>query len=391
MSTTRYVRNLFADRMQDGGVAVLEGVMGLFDGAYPAKSTGSTAEIAKLLDLPVILVIEPHAMAGSVAALVNGFLNFDPKLKFFGVVANRIDSEGHARILKEAIEYHTSVRWLGHLPSDPKLEIPSRHLGLFLGGEQKDTLYDLWANHLERHLDIKYILKHLKPKRAQVSKDGQAPVRWRSKPSQGKFSVAVARDEAFQFIYPDTLDLFEHFGGTVRFFSPIRDKRLPKEIDWVYFPGGYPELHAKKLSANKTLLKDIKSFGESGKAIVGECGGMMYLGQNITDEKGMKHRMAGLFDFSTTIQKKKMTLGYRKLSFQPNGIREKTLILKGHEFHYSSFVHNREKPRMVQRTQGKGFGIRDGYRFKNCFALYSHIYWGSSPDWLKFILKKTGV
>ncbi len=183
--------------------------------------------------------------------------------------------------------------------------------------------------------------------------------------------------------------MFQHFGGEVKFFSPLNDKSLPDNIDWVYLPGGYPELHAKKLSANKTLLRELKAFGHSGKAIVGECGGMMYLGKNITDEGGTKFPMTGLFNFATTLQKKKMTLGYRQLTYRTPGGSGKTINLKGHEFHYSSFTHNRELTRMIQNRKGKGFGVRDGYRFKNCFALYSHIYWGSSPDWLKYILKVT--
>lgn len=391
MCTPRYVRNIFADKMGDGGVAVVEGVMGLYDGAYPAKPLGSTAEIAKLLDLPVLLVIEPTAMARSAAALVNGFLNFDPEVRFIGVIANRVNSESHAQILKEAIQHHTSARFLGYLPSIPDLEIPSRHLGLFLGDEQKDTLYDRWADHLERYIDIGAISNHIQIKNNRRIKNLEnLPARWRSKPAKGNFTVGIAKDEAFQFIYPDTLDMFQHFGGEIFYFSPLHDKTLPKNIDWIYLPGGYPELHAKKLSANKSLLKDVRNFGKSGKPIVGECGGMMYLGQSITDEPGKKYPMTGLFNFSTTLQEKKMTLGYRQLTYRTPGKPAKTFTLKGHEFHYSRFAYNNERTRMVQNKKGKGFGVRDGYRFKNCFALYSHIYWGSSPDWLKYLLRVMG-
>lgn len=390
MSTQNYVRNVFADRMRGGGIAVVEGVMGLYDGAYPTKPLGSTAEIAKLLNLPVLFVIEPTAMARSAAALVNGFLNFDTDIRFAGVIANRINSEGHAQILKKAIQHHTSARFLGYLPSDEKLRIPSRHLGLFMGNEQKDLLYDLWADHLERHIDISALSELFKHKNRNGTKDKKSqPVRWRPKPAQGKFTVAVARDQAFQFIYPDTIDMFQHFGGTVKYFSPLSDKSLPKDIDWVYLPGGYPENHAKKLSANKVLVKELRAFGNSGKTIVGECGGMMYLGKKITDESGKNYPMIGLFDFATTLKKKKMTLGYRQLTYPTQAKLGKKINLRGHEFHYSTFTHNREQPRMVQSKNGKDFGVRDGYRCKNCFALYSHIYWGSSPDWLKYILKVT--
>ncbi|PIQ97047.1 MAG: cobyrinic acid a,c-diamide synthase [Nitrospinae bacterium CG11_big_fil_rev_8_21_14_0_20_56_8] len=390
MCSPQYVKKLYGDVKSDRDLAVVEGVMGLFDGAHAKSAKGSTAEIARLLNLPVILLIDGRAMARSSAALVKGFSDFDRKLNFLGVVANRVNSPGHAEILRSAIEHYTSLKFLGHLPENPALKIPSRHLGLYQSHEQSEDLYERWADHIEKHVDLdflKQILPGKKPGRRGIS--AKPVTRWMSQSIVSTFKVGIARDDAFQFIYPDTLDMFRQFGGQVQFFSPLKDRRLPSGLDWIYIPGGYPELHAKKLSSNRSMRSDLRDFGRSGKVIVGECGGLMYLGNSIMGENGKSHEMVGLFKFSTTLNPKKMTLGYRVLSFRPPLHPEKKLTLKGHEFHFSSLVSNKEIPRMIHQNPNHAPEVRDGYVFKNCLALYSHIYWGSSPAWLKFILNQT--
>jgi cobyrinic acid a,c-diamide synthase len=182
--------------------------------------------------------------------------------------------------------------------------------------------------------------------------------------------------------------LIEKSGGQIHFFSPLKDAKLPAHTDWIYIPGGYPELHLQTLSANKILLNEIRRFGESGKLIVGECGGLMYLGQSITDANGKAHKTVGLFNFSTSIQHKKLTLGYRRFRYSTGSTPGEKLLLKGHEFHSSSFKENKEEPLWTHSTKKQGSAIQDGYRHKNCFALYSHIHWASSPAWLKFILQE---
>lgn len=390
MCPREYVKRLYADIAGAGDIAVVEGVMGLFDGAYSKRPDGSTAEIAKLLGLPVILAIDGSAMARSSAALVDGFSRFDDGLNIFGVIANRVSGPGHAKILKDAIEHYTPAKFLGHLPPDQRLEIPSRHLGLLTGREQTDALYERWADHIARHIDVDAILKSLAPQRRAPSRNESREMdRWDLKAPGYHFRVAVARDAAFQFIYQDTLDLIERLGGQIEWFSPIKDRRLPPNADLLYLPGGYPELHGRTLSANKSMLAGIREYVESGKAAVAECGGLMYLGKSIVDEAGRSRPMAGIFDFSTTLKNKRMTLGYRKLSFNPSSIARKKILLRGHEFHFSVFQDNRETPIMTQNADGKIPAVKDGYRHRNCFALYSHIYWGSSPDWLQFVLRQT--
>lgn len=381
MCTPQYIQQLCAEVLGVDGIAVVEGVMGLFDGAYSKKNTASSAEIASILKLPIVLVVDGKAMARSVAALVNGFLQFDPSLDFLGVIANRVNSPGHAKILKDAIEHYTSAKFLGHLPDKPDLKINNRHLGLFQGHEQQDHLYDLWADHIDKHIDINYLLKKTCKVRhtKKTLKSGTAR-RWKIK-FKKPFTVAIAKDQAFQFVYQDTLDMFLHAGGAIKLFSPLSDHHLPENIDWVYIPGGYPELYAKQLSSNKTMLEQIHQFGKSKKPIVAECGGLMYLGKSVISESSEEHSMAGLFKFSTTMNPKRMTLGYRQLQYRlPTG---ENMLIKGHEFHFSSLTNNRESPQMSQQVSNQ---VQDGYRYKNCIALYTHIYWATSPQWLNFIL-----
>jgi cobyrinic acid a,c-diamide synthase len=389
MCPTKYVRNLFSEVSLNSNIAIVEGVMGLFDGASPIKDTGSTAEIAKLIGLPIVLIINGEATARSAAALVQGFINFDPALNFLGVIANRVNHPGHANIIKAAIEKYTKTKFLGYLPNNPELTLPSRHLGVFQSHEQQENFYDKWASHLEQHIDISLILKSIRSfKKDHLDAGSRPALRWKGKLSKKTFKVAVAKDEAFAFCYQDTLDVISHYGGEIQFFSPLKDRQLPKDCDWVYLPGGYPELHVKQLSANKAMIQCIRDFGKSGKVIVGECGGMMYLGKSINDEENKKFPMVGLFNYSTTMHPKKLTLGYRTLKPLDNDTVKSNLILKGHEFHYSSFNKNMETTLMEHSNGRTNIQVQDGYNNKNCFAFYSHLYWGSSGEWLKYILHK---
>ena len=387
MCTKKYVKDLFNDIMYKDDLAIVEGVMGLHDGASPKSDKGSTAEIAKLLDLPVLLVIDGRAMARSSAALVLGYMNLDPKLNLIGVIANNVNSPRHADIIKTAIEHHTPAKLLACLPTSPELSIPSRHLGLQQGFEQKNNIYLKWAKHIESHMDLKFFFKLFKFKKPlqAVSPVKQNPKRWRIKEKSRSYKIAVAKDEAFQFIYQDTLDFLAHQGFNISFFSPLHDAHLPSNIDGYYFPGGYPELYAEALSKNRTLLKEVKKAGSSRKMIIGECGGLMYLGKGIIDETGKNHSLVGLFDYSTSLYSKILTLGYRHLKIAIKEKSESKLTLTGHEFHYSTLIYNKETPNWINIPSNKHKPIRDGFRKFNCFSFYSHIYWGSNSAWMAFI------
>ncbi len=387
MCTPKYVKDLFGDIMNEGDIAIVEGVMGLHDGASSKTEKGSTAEVAKLLDLPVLLVIDGRAMARSSAALVMGYMNLDPKLNLIGVIANNINSLRHTEVIKNTIEYHTSAKLLACLPTSSDLSIPSRHLGLHQGIEQKQDIYQKWAKHVESHIDLKLFLKLFKLKKPSrpASNTRSEPKRWRTKSRPCIFNIAVARDEAFQFIYQDTLDFLTHQGFNISFFSPIHDPHLPENMDGYYFPGGYPELHAEYLSKNHSLLRDIKEAGSAEKMIIGECGGLMYLGKHLTNDTGKKIPMVGLFDFSTSLKVRKLSLGYRKLTkISPSN---KKLILHGHEFHYSTFTINNERPKWNSIHPGNEVVLKDGFTTKNCHSFYTHIYWASNKKWLNHLME----
>ncbi len=386
MTTPKYTKALFNDAMYKKDFAVVEGVMGLFDGASPTTDKGSTAQIAKLLDLPIILVFDARSLARSAAALIKGFLSMDKKLRFMGVIANNVNSLKHERYLKEAIEHYTSAKLMACLPFKPELKIPSRHLGLIQGIERKNNTYEKWADQIEAHLDLRQLKKSVNLKKINATTENRN-LRWKVSKAPKPFRVAIAKDKAFQFIYQDTLELIEHHGGKVVYFSPLKDKKLP-DADWIYFPGGYPELHLKTLSKNSSILKDIKSWHKSKKLMVAECGGLMYLGKSIKDDKGKPYKMAGIYNYSTTIKQKKLTLSYRELKASKNIDLGKNL--KGHEFHYSYFDGNPEKPLWSERKTAKSIRKGDGFRNLNCFAFYTHIYWGENQTWLKYLLKIVG-
>ncbi len=376
MCSKLYIKNLFDDIMRPGKIAVVEGVMGLFDGAYPTREQGTTAQIAKLLGLPVILVVDGSRMARSVAALVKGFTQFDPDLKISGVIANRVTTPGHRRLIESALKHHVGIKLLGNLPLNSDLQIKERHLGLHQSLEQSDNLYNAWARHIDEHIDIKSIVRRTGVRKTdKPDSTGSHPRRWPKMRSHPKFKVGIAKDAAFQFCYEDTLDLIRQRSGEVYFFSPIKDKSLPDDLDWIYIPGGYPELYAKQLSAN-TKMKDALTRFSKARGILAECGGLMYMGKFLTDSKGIKHSMLGLFNFSTTLKESRLTLGYRNLKSKQLPALSK---LKGHEFHFSRFESNKESAQFEQEDRKRGGIVLDGYIKRKCLAFYSHMYWGASP------------
>ncbi|MZG53982.1 MAG: cobyrinate a,c-diamide synthase [Nitrospinae bacterium] len=391
MCSKNYVTNLFNDIMLEGDFAILEGVMGLHDGSSSTSEKGSTAAIAKHLGLPVLLVIDGKAMARSSAAMVLGYMHLDSKVNLVGVIANNINSARHAQIIKDSIEHHTPARLLGCLPTSPELSIPNRYLGLHQSIEGSDTIYEKWANHIESHLDMKLFKKLFNLRKASKQKLNikRMPQRWKTKARPHSFNIAIAKDEAFQFVYQDTLDFLNHQGFNISFFSPIHDSNLPENMDGFYFPGGYPELHAESLSKNKSMLRDILKAGKAGQMIIGECGGLMYLGKHIINATNKKVAMVGLFDYSTSIKTRKLTLGYRKLQPARTSKENRNLLLHGHEFHNSTFTINNERPCWKNIHSKKGRGQKDGFTTQNCHSFYTHIYWASNRKWLNHITGST--
>ena len=366
------VKTLFEQHLEHADVAIVEGVMGLFDGA--TKSKGSSAEIAKLLSIPVILVVDASSMAYSAAPLLFGFKNFDPAINFAGVIFNKTGSASHVRILEESAR-DARLDMLGYIPRESRLSLESRHLGLHLPGENKSMeVVNAAARLVDKHIDIDGLLGACRfqtqgQQKKQLSQMGQ------------QYVIAVARDQAFNFTYQANLDALSEMGNIV-YFSPIDDQSVP-DTDIIWLPGGYPELFAEKLSNNASMLLGIKNFVEAGKTVVAECGGMMYLGKSITDKNGAVFPMAGVFDFSTSFQNMKLRLGYREILL-------KDQILKGHEFHYSHLVDNKSEPSINEVRTARGDSVEMPiFRYKNCWASYMHLYLGNTSGMLNFLKSLT--
>jgi len=319
-----------------GAVAELliaEGVMGLFDGA--TVDAGSTADIAKRSGWPVVMVVDARAQGASAAASVLGFSTFDPDVQVSGVIFNRVGSEKHQRVIRQAMErVLPNVPILGMIPWQDGLELPSRHLGLVQAAEHPDLadLIDRAARILARHVDLAALQAIALPWSGAGSVEGAS----KPLPPLGQ-RIAVARDEAFAFAYPLVLDGWRNQGAELSFFSPLDDEAPAVDADAVFLPGGYPELHAYRLSTADRFMDGLRAAAKAGKTVYGECGGYMVLGRGLQDADGTTHAMAGLLPLGTTFEARKLHLGYRRLVLAadtPLGrIRGK---YRGHEFHYAT-------------------------------------------------------
>ncbi|HKQ34930.1 MAG TPA: cobyrinate a,c-diamide synthase [Nitrospiraceae bacterium] len=378
-------RDIFTRAAADADISIIEGMMGLFDGSSPVNDTGSTAELAKRLDAPVLLVIDGSAMARSAAAMVLGYAKFDPALRVTGVLFNRVSSEGHYKLLKEAVEHETDVMVVGYLRPDPALTISDRHLGLVTAMEQgTGELYGRLAKAAEETVDLDYIESLARSAPENVKGKGlgeggpECATQGSSFPAPGRVRIGVAQDSVFCFYYPENLELLGAEGAELVKFSPMNDRVLP-DVDMLYLGGGYPELHGEVLARNVTMRTAIRQFAEQGGTIYAECGGMMYLTQAIRDFAGASHEMVGLFPAEAVMQKSGLVLGYRTVECSQDCILGALgSTARGHEFHYSTLV---PKGRLDYacvlcdaRGEAKG---SDGLIVGNVIALYSHLHFAS--------------
>lgn len=362
MMSEQHIQELYQRYTSGADYAVTEGVMGLFDG-YDAMK-GSSAEIARLLNIPVILIVNAKSTAYSVAPLLYGFRNFYKEINIVGVVFNFVASESHYSFLKQACE-DAEVEALGYLPKQANVEIPSRHLGLTLDEAFCfDTFADRVAELVEKHVDIDRLLAL-----TACRSDTVSPVSFLEERQSSPLKISIARDAAFNFAYEENIR-FLHLLGRVTFFSPLKDSTLP-ESDFVYLPGGYPELFLSGLSANRSMLQSIRNYAEAGGKLLAECGGMMYLCNDIKSSEGTSYPVVGLLNQSATMEQMKLRLGYRTLRYQDH-------ILTGHEFHYSRIESQEEKLLSVATAYtAKGSPVDTPlYRYKNVLAGYTHLYWG---------------
>lgn len=407
MCDSEFVRESFDLHAEGADIAVIEGGMGLFDGIDGVSEAGSTAEIAKLLETPVILVVDARSQARSVVALVQGFNGFDPALRVAGVIFNNVASANHESILREAMAAVLPfIPVLGCIPREPELAIPSRHLGLLTAEE--NPLSEQFLEHLthviDRHLDLDAVLDLGSitakfPACAAVDFGAQPIVFDRynrpridygwpaadivdaEQSNAGQVRIAVARDAAFCFVYQDNLRLLRESGAKLCYFSPLADCALPEAISGLYLPGGYPELFAQQLAANEMLKEGIRAAVESGMPVYAECGGFIYLSLGVAENDTI-HPLVGIFPVSTRMLQRRKTLGYREVELLGESvIGGKRTLARGHEFHYSEME---EMPCGVDRLYSvsrKKVGLgQEGYRYNNCLASYIHLHFGSSPE-----------
>ena len=326
------------------GDIIIEGAMGLFDGA-PPDGKGSAADLARVLNLPIVLIVDAKAMSHSIAALVAGFANHDPNIAIKGLILNRVGSPRHAEMLKTALA-PLGIPVLGTVPRTDALARPSRHLGLVQAGEMRDLdgFLDTAADHMETHIDLGALCDVMQPR----APAGRTSGRVRRAPRK----IAVARDAAYSFLYPHQIADWAAQGADVTYFSPLADDPVPT-ADEIFLPGGYPELYAKQLAANDVFMQSLKSASQTVD-IYGECGGYMTLGEALIDAEGVSHKMAGLLGLTTSFAARKLHLGYRSLK----GLTPaKPHSYAGHEFHYATTLNAQGSPLFdAQDAEGRDLG-----------------------------------
>lgn len=374
LTSEAYVRHCFSHHCRTADVAVVEGVMGLFDGKANAGEFASTAHVAKLLDIPLVLVIDAQKVGRTVAAIAYGLMHFDPGITIAGIIFNRVGSDRHAQLLQDAIA-PLNIPVLGIVRTTPEIQMPSRHLGLIPAEEQDNFphLLDRLAHLAESSFDWERLLPLLhchvsdipaRPLWPQVQPltqlEGRSPI------------IGVARDPAFNFYYADNLDLLEGLGAQLEYFSPLRSGfQRCTDFDGVYLGGGFPEVFAAELSEQ---FQALTLPPERLPTIYAECGGLMVLGQQLTDRYGHSHTMSGLLPYSTTMTRK-LTLGYRSARVMTSTPAVQAgAHLRGHEFHHSACT---PEPALGIYHWGDS---REGWSSDRIHASYLHLHWGAQPQ-----------
>ena len=381
----------------DADIAIIEGVMGLFDGASPTGEEGSAAEIAKWLGAPVLLVVDASGMARSIAAMAQGFARFDPELDVAGIICNRIGSRGHLDLLRRACDVPPV---LGGFPKLPELAFPERHLGLFTADQRvlpEDKLA-AWGRAAAEWLGTSAIVERaraarepegelaLEPAARSVSQSAAAPSFGAARgpdAAEERCRIGLAWDEAFHFYYEDNLARLESLGARIVRFSPMRDSRLP-DVDGLYLGGGYPEVHAAALAENTAMRRAVETFAAAGGPIYAECGGLMYLSRAIVTTDGLSHPMVGLLTADTIMKDRLAALGYVEVETQePSVLGPAGLRFRGHQFRYSElgpFSATTAQAYTIRKRRG-GETSREGFTPGpgQVLASYVHAHFASNP------------
>jgi cobyrinic acid a,c-diamide synthase len=357
----------------DADVGVVEGVMGCFDGFDGRSEAGSTAEVAKWLRAPVVLVLDAWALARSAGAVALGFERFDPDLDVAGFVVNRVGSEGHGRMVLDAIASACRGAPLGAIARNEAIALPERHVGLVSAVEGTLGIDKLRAlgDTVERSLDIDRLLALAAPFDSPArSCESVAPIA----------RIGVARDEAFQFYYAENLEMLREAGAELVFWSPLTEP-LPR-VDGLYFGGGYPEIHAARLAQNVSTRNAVRAFAEAGRPIYAECGGLMYLAETLEDPDGVAHPMVGVLPTTVRMRPRRMALGYTEVTFTGSTpLGRAGAVGRGHEFHYSTLDRVPDRVARVYRLGARGDAERaEGYLVGRTLMSYIHLHFASNRD-----------
>lgn len=383
-----YVERLFYRTSQSADICIVEGVMGMFDGADPTGSEGSTAEIAHWLNAPVILIADAHGLARSFAAVVKGFADFDPTVKVAGAIANRCGSADHASLLDQALRSSDLPPLIGGIPLHALPELQSRHLGLVTADTERlpAAILTGLADGLENNVSFDMILElaaEAPPLRTVTPEEDY---------QKRNLSIGIAYDAAFHFYYQDLFDELERRGCALKFFSPLADRRLPDGIDALYIGGGYPEELAAALAANNEMLADVIRFSGSGRPVYAECGGLMYLCRSLEDRRGERHSMAGLIPAETRMLDRIKRLGYVEAVMERDSLwGKKGAAVRGHEFHYSELTGNPAesgewRSAYSQKWRSRGNITREGFQRGPVLASYTHLHLASHPEAVDYFL-----
>jgi cobyrinic acid a,c-diamide synthase len=359
----------------DVDLAIVEGVMGCFDGLDATSDEASTAQLAKWLGAPVVLVIDVQAQARSAAAVVLGFETFDPELTLAAVIANRVGGEAHARGIREAIAARCRARVVGALSYDEQVTLTERHLGLVTAGEGglTDDKRTRLADLIERSVDLDGLLELAVPVRVPTQDVAGGP-------RAPGVRIGVAHDAAFCFYYRDNLALLRAAGAELVYWSPLTDSALPL-VDGLYLGGGYPELHAPALGANKAVRNAVRVFADEGRPIYAECGGLMYLAEALEDVDGTTHPMVGLLPATVRMRPRRLSLSYTEVTLRADSpLGPSGTVARGHEFHFSSLDPVPESVGRAYRLRRRRGDERDeGYQIGNALMSYVHLHFASNP------------
>ncbi|HEX9063250.1 MAG TPA: cobyrinate a,c-diamide synthase [Clostridia bacterium] len=386
MLDEKTVLHLFNKNSKGASLSVIEGVMGLYDGFGGTSAIGSTAHVAKVLKAPVILLVNGEGASFSICALIKGFMDFDREVDIRGVIINNIKSESHYNILKESIEKNTGIKALGFLTKSDRYSFSSRHLGLIPSGEIEDLKekIDFLADEVLKTVDLELLVKIAGDTQglSDIQDVNKENARYKRKPV-----IGVAMDRAFNFYYRDNLDLLEDLGSELVYFSPINDNVLPESIQGLYIGGGYPEVYAREISSNLQMKKRIQDAINRGMPSYAECGGLMYMSENIIDRDGNSFEMMGIIPAVSEMTSKLQRFGYVDVQIEEDCVlSNRTSSVRAHEFHYSKTTLKRECKscyKVLKHRNDKVISWECGYKVNNLLAGYPHIHFWANPDLAK--------